>query len=333
MSEEGRKLIKVAPFDDAPNPNGLYVLAICTADMHQLPRCEFDAFLVNDQLDKEHAYVAGATYYDANTDGHLNPGEGPISDLEIFYHGDQHARERVAMDGTFAIELEPDEYTMRLERPRGAWMQTGNVETQAVMFDRAVVALNNDMSYGLSMKGGSVADGVLFGGVCLGEGGARTAAWWGGLRDLRVLGLDDLAMLRTLHLVDAKGSAFDPDNIKELQAWFNAASASNMASQLSVQLAAMALNVHNAYVVGEQLAYTPDIRKANENGFATIHELMAEADRALEGVGDTVGIEPTRIHQEQLKSALADANDNVSFVQNNALSCGLEIKSPELGDR
>lgn len=335
-SEGGRKLINLGVFDDSPNPGGLYVLTICSVQALPVPVCKYDAFVVGEEVRPHRARVAGAVYYDANTDGHLNPGEAPLADFHVKYSNGVKENKKDAMvgteptalDGNFAVMVEPDELTFWLEPPKGNWMQTGNLANQAVMFDRSLAALDDDMSYGLTVEAASLTDGVFFGAVCMGGGGARDAAFWGGMAPLAMLGPDELALLRELNLRRANGMPFDPETVPEFKDWLNNASAANMASRLSAQLAVMALNVEKDFVDREALIFAPDTRKANDNGFAHVADIIGEADATLSKHGLTVEGGLERTHQEHLMNALADANTNKTFVQSGPMSCSTDLGTP-----
>ncbi|HPM62728.1 MAG TPA: hypothetical protein PK955_09640, partial [Methanoregulaceae archaeon] len=90
----------------------------------------------------------------------------------------------------------------------------------------------------------------------------------------------------------------------------------NMGYQLSVQLAAMWLNVNaidnvNARVDPDALIYAPGTNSADALGFATVEDIMDEAIAALK----ETPVEPTRAYEEALKNALDRANNNLNFVQ------------------
>ncbi len=88
---------------------------------------------------------------------------------------------------------------------------------------------------------------------------------------------------------------------------------------LSAQLAAMALNVEAGFVDGDALVYAPGTDSANSLGFATINAVMAEADASLLANGNTVASGAVRTYQQALKNALDNANNNLNFVQSDAL--------------
>jgi hypothetical protein len=77
----------------------------------------------------------------------------------------------------------------------------------------------------------------------------------------------------------------------------------------------MELNVYNGKVDGDALIYAPGTTSANAFGYATVAEVMAEANGALADNGLTPAGDPNRVYQEELKNALGKANNNYSFVQ------------------
>lgn len=328
-TRSGRMLINLGDFDDAPNPYGLYVLAICAKDLTPWASCTMDAFLVNKEMKSGQPYVSGTTYYDANTDGHLSPGEVGISDFTIIYEGTEQGREEPALDGTFSLAMEPGTYTFRQDLPGGRWVQTGNHALQAVMFGESTVTLGQDMDYELSLEGSSVTDGLFFGDVCLGEGGAHTTTFWGDSPRFAHVSLTDLEMLRELNLRDINGLGFNPTSELEFQAWITRASSANIAARLSAQLAAMALNVRHDFVVDTDLVYAPDFDGSNDAGFMTVRELLGEADDALSHRKSTLEWGPDLPLQLRLLSALEDANGDESFVQDSPLRCDVTPTLPD----
>ena len=97
-----------------------------------------------------------------------------------------------------------------------------------------------------------------------------------------------------------------------LSAWLVDADAVNMANMLSAQLAAMALNVEAGFVSADALVWAPGT--ASPTGFATIGDLIEEADAALAADGVTLDGDPNRDHQTALKNALDNGNNNRNFV-------------------
>jgi hypothetical protein len=83
----------------------------------------------------------------------------------------------------------------------------------------------------------------------------------------------------------------------------------------------MKLNVNHSFVSGTALIYAPGTTAGGTLGFATVSDVMAEADASLATYGNTVAGNAERPHQEALKTALDKANNNLNFVQPDASSC------------
>jgi hypothetical protein len=88
-----------------------------------------------------------------------------------------------------------------------------------------------------------------------------------------------------------------------------------MAYMLSAQMTAMQLNVEAGFVGSGALIYAPGTTSANSLGFATVGAVMAEANATLCANGSVLSANPERVHQEAVKNALDNANNNLSFVQ------------------
>ncbi len=97
--------------------------------------------------------------------------------------------------------------------------------------------------------------------------------------------------------------------------WLLSGNAVNMAHMLSVQMAAMYLNVYNGAGERGALVYTPGTQSANAAGFATVNALLTEANTELAVHGVVLAGDPNRTYQEALKNAFDKANNNTTFVQ------------------
>ena len=93
------------------------------------------------------------------------------------------------------------------------------------------------------------------------------------------------------------------------------ATGARMAYSLSVQLAAMKLNVLNGKVDGARLIYSPGATSANAAGFAAVNAVTAEADAELGQHGLTNSGSAFRAYQSALSDALLNANEKSTFVQ------------------
>jgi hypothetical protein len=161
---------------------------------------------------------------------------------------------------------------------------------------------------------------VEFGNLCLGAGGGKTLGFWSnknGQAQMNDGGSDasELALLSSLCLRNAAGADFNPANYAAFRTWILGATATNMAYMLSAQLAAMQLNVEAGFVSPGALIYAPGTTSANALGYATVGAIIAEANTTLCANGSVLADNPERAHQEALKNALDNANNNLTFVQ------------------
>ena len=131
----------------------------------------------------------------------------------------------------------------------------------------------------------------------------------------------ELALLRSLNLRTAVGGDFDPVSYDEFRPWLLDAKAVNMSYMLSVQLAAMALNVEAGFVDGSALVYAPGllpfapIPGLDALGFISVNDLMAAANTELGVDGAAFADSPHRAYQAALKDALDNANNDETFLQ------------------
>ena len=110
---------------------------------------------------------------------------------------------------------------------------------------------------------------VKFGNYCTFLPCGLTLGFWSNKNGQALIDSGDLSLLSGLNLVDGSGNAFDPADVTSLHDWLLAGNAVNMAYMLSVQLAAMELNVANNKVDGSDY-YVP--------AHMTINQLMAAAN-------------------------------------------------------
>jgi len=253
--------------------------------------------------------ISGAKFYDIDTDGEWDEGEPAIEGFKIELYDAENElldTQLTDEDGEYLFdELDPGTYMVKEVMPLGeTWINT------------------TDDSITIEDLSGSSEDNN-FGNVCIGcDGGASGKGWWtnNGADD----GADDLPALCLLNLRDGDGYDFDPTEygIKvqgqfpegTFAHWLQEADAVNMAYMLSAQFAAMELDVLNGFVNDEDLVYAPGIDSANASGFASIGDLMSEANTELGVHGQALDGDDWRDYQEALKDALDAANNNVNFV-------------------
>lgn len=156
----------------------------------------------------------------------------------------------------------------------------------------------------LTVVAGQTTD-VLFGNYCTIPSNGRTLGFWSNKNGQALIGDDDIQALIALNLRNANGSHFDPASKAEFRTWLLNGNAVNMAYMLSVQLAAMKLNVYNGFVNGGG-TYVP--------AGMTVNALIAAADAALAADGTTFDGDANRAYQESLKNWLDELNNGAGLL-------------------
>lgn len=280
----------VEGYDTSTNDGGVYKVWISMDPTFPPSASKTDNFKVNESGTE---IIPGTLevlkFYDANANGIRDEGEVLLDGWKIsIVDGVDYIRYTPV-----SIQLEPDTYYVDEFMPiEGNWIRTAP----------AIVPVEVILEAGETEQ-------VIFGNVCLGEGGGKTLGFWSNRNGGALIGADDLALLVGLNLRNADGTHFDPADYPAFRTWLLSANATNMANMLSAQLAAMALNVHNGFVSGDALIYSPEL------GFVTVNEVIAAANVSLGANGLTLAGDPDRAYQETLKNALDDANNNLNFVQ------------------
>jgi hypothetical protein len=105
----------------------------------------------------------------------------------------------------------------------------------------------------------------------------------------------------SLNLRNANGSIFDPSSYSAFKSWLQGRTSTSMAYDLSANLAAMKLSVLNGKVSGSALISTPGTGGANAAGFATVNDLLNEANAELGLHGLTTSGSPFRAYQTALR--------------------------------
>jgi hypothetical protein len=261
-------------------------------------------------------------FYDADASGTLTAGDTPIVGWEV-RAGSQATFDTIYETKTTPatiIDLAPGCYSSQ-EGDATNW-----IHTNASIQSKVVVA------------GGTTT--ISFGNVCLGPGGGLTLGFWSNKNGQGLITGSQLCTLNGLNLKNAAGGNFDPvagcaapsnpqvtAGKTALKNWLLSGSATNMAYMLSVQFAAMQLNVLNGKVSGGAIVYAPGTN-ITPNDFVTINQLLAAANTELGTPGheNTTSGTPGdafRAYQEALKNALDRANNNLNFVQSPA-QCGVD---------
>jgi hypothetical protein len=282
-------------YDTTTNGGGEYKVWISQTSTFDGGTNKTDNFKV-DETEPDSGTLEVIKFYDANVNG-INDDGQELTGWEIhIVDGTEYVRSTPV-----SIIVAPDVYTVTESTPvEPNWVGTT---------DNPVIV---DLAAGET-------ETVEFGNVCLGGGGGHTLGFWSNKNGQATLNdppcvanncmASELALLSGLSLRNANGSDFDPGSYSALRTWLLNGTSVNMSYMLSVQLAAMALNVEAGLVDGGAVVYDGD-------GFVTIASLIAAADAELQADGDTpAGDEPNRSVQEALKNTLDAANNNQNFVQ------------------
>ncbi|MHB9132853.1 MAG: hypothetical protein ACYDBB_17430 [Armatimonadota bacterium] len=253
------------------------------------------------------------SFYDADTDGAWDPNEAGLPGWQLLIvDGTVTSYDEIATlfsysrvtgdNGAICEQVPPGHYTIIEYLPVPTPESPAKWVPTTAVVGYASVTVNGTAS-------------VAFGNVYLGAGGGRTLGFWSNKNGQSYVGADDLFLLRWLNLANANGSVFDPMISSALRTWLLNGKAVNMANMLSVQLAAMKLNVNNGFVADTALVYAPHVPGANAAGFTSIGTLMQTANNSLAAYRITLTDNAQRSNQEYLKNALDAANNNLIFVQ------------------
>jgi hypothetical protein len=298
----------VAPdgYDDTTNPGGEYKVWISTDSTFTNSQTKTDNFKVKTPEEctencgpQEETTLTVRKYYDANANGQLDAGEVFLAGWRFNIHDGINLNRYTPI----TLVVAPDTYTVTEYMPN---------ETNWI---------NTDPGAGTLAKSTTLASGnsrtLNFGNVCLGPGGGLTLGFWSNKNGQKQFGSDDLALMVSLNLRNANGTAFNPGDYTTFRTWLLSANATNMAYMLSAQLAAMELNVLNGNVTGSSIVYVPGL-PGYPTGFLTVNQLMTAADTELGLHGNTTSGTPgdvSRAYQEALKNGLDRGNNNLNFVQ------------------
>ncbi|MGQ0521277.1 MAG: SdrD B-like domain-containing protein [Actinomycetota bacterium] len=302
---------------------GNHVLTFSASDgTGQQALCSYSIVVGGVQPPGDDEILSGLKYYDANANGRHDAGEPGIEGWVVDVD-DGGAVTPVATDadGEFSLDVAPGTFTVA-ERQAAGWIQTGNTVDQSG--GTGEVTLNADKTYSVDLGAGETASGLNFGNLCLGAGGGRTIGFWGNKNGRALFSTDTagaLALLQGLNLRNEDGTPFNPTSWSQLERWLKGARAVNQAYMLSAQLAAMALDVHFGLVDPDALILAVGSASANPAGFATVADIVAEADAALAADGTTPAGDPDRALQKTLSDILDAANSNRTFVQSGPDDC------------
>jgi hypothetical protein len=159
----------------------------------------------------------------------------------------------------------------------------------------------------------------FFGNVCLGAGGGHTLGFWSNKNGQAILKANDpgwRVLLNACKLVKADGTPYKVPATSfdtayaNFRTWLLNATAVNMSYMLSVQLAAMKLNIAAGFVNPNQYVFCgPGL------GFSQIGQVVLDANTFLGLYPLTKAGHPQRALGESIKNCLDRANNNLNFVQ------------------
>jgi hypothetical protein len=281
-------------YDDSINKE--YKVWVSTTPLFEESNSKTDNFRVNGPTTgPEGATLNVIKFYDANANGEKDPGEVNINGWQIIIEYNN-------IHDTFLTPVN------LVDLPSGTYLVTESTPTGSIWQHTTATSVEVTLAPGDDKT-------VSFGNLCLGGGGGLTLGFWSNKNGQALFTAADFATLGALNLRNAIGANVDPLTYAVFRSWILSATAMNMAYMLSAQLAAMKLNVIHQFVTATSLVYAPGTTSANLLGYATIANLMEEANTELGLHGLTLSGSADRSHQEALKNALDKANNNLNFVQ------------------
>jgi hypothetical protein len=303
---------------DTPNLGGEYKVWVSLDSDFNNSRTKTDNFKVRtDTFPPDGSgRITIRKFYDVNADGVYDPGlDIELTGWKVDLLGKDVQPTVALYDNLFDGSYVAQEYTPIQTN----WYATG-VQVNGVPADGSTANLLTLNATTVTIaRPADIDKTVAFGNVCTGNGGGKTLGYWSnrnGEADMNSVGMGNaLAALRVLNLKTSTGTDFDPTRYADFRNWLLNGNAVNMAYMLSVQLAAMSLNVYTGKVSGNALIYAPGTNSANTAGFASVASVINEANTSLGLNPTTYAGLPLRQYQEYLKNALDNANNNRTFVQ------------------
>ena len=316
----GSLAIELLPYDDTPNAGGVYKVWItrisdfntacsglgggdCGLAGFVPGNTKTDNFRIACSTPPATGELKAYKFYDHNANGIFDSGDTDLAGWKMTARSTNQGVDSTHFTGgngttTFSL-LQPDtDYTVTEGTPiQGTWVHSTTIYTghdgspQNPAGPLTVVV--GETTY------------VAFGNYCTVPSNGLTLGFWSNKNGQALVGSTDLAMLVSLNLVSGNGAAFNPANYSALRTWLLNGTAVNMAYMLSVQLAAMELNVFNGKVNGSS-TYVP--------AGMTINELMAAANTSLGSYPVTLDGNSHRASQEQLKNWLDQLNNNAGVL-------------------
>lgn len=316
----------VPGFADTPNPGGEYKVWVSLTSDFNPNTSKTDNFKVRTSNPAPgQGSIIVKKFYDANTDGIQNDitKEPYINGWLVTLMKEGMLIKQTPATYTDLAVAGGVTYTVQEYQP----IQNNWVSTRPAPVNAETPYYLNQTTVNLSPN--YLSETVLFGNVCTGAGGGSTLGYWSnknGQETINKAGWDTIFDgLTAKNLVNADGTPFDPVSHDQLRAWLLGGNAVNMAYMLSVQYAAMYMNVNakpnGSAVKKDALVYAPGVPHANPAGFITIDKLMDAANDALGLNRVVLAGHLKRTEMEAIKDALDRANNNRNFVQSDPRQC------------
>lgn len=314
--------VQLLPFGTTPNNGGVYKVWITHAsDLETACGVGVDCGLAGfvpghtktdnfkgkeDEILAEEGSLKAIKFYDHNANGLFDAGDTYLPDWKMTLTSANQGVDSTQFTGadgsTTWTPLIPDT----------DYMVTEGTPVQGNWVHSATIYIGHDGSpqnpAGPLTVIANHTTWVKFGNYCTIPSNGRTLGFWSNKNGQALVGSGDLALLVALNLRNKNGSNFDPATNSALRTWLLDGDAVNMAYMLSVQLAAMELNVYNGFVNGNAY-YVP--------AGMTVNQLMAAANTSLglfpvtTSSNDPFG---QRGNQEQLKNWLDQLNNNAGVL-------------------
>jgi hypothetical protein len=236
--------------------------------------------------------VSGKVFHDENHDGVRNGGEGPLVGWEVRL-----------VTPTSSIVTTTDTNGCYFFHNVGA----GNYSVELVV--QSGWTATTPTSRAVEVCGCAPSEVLDFGAYMQSTCNGHTPGFWSNRNGRALIDQHNLlALLPSLHLVDAAGNPFATLSYSEFRSWLSGGNAVNMAYQLSRQLVAMVFNRAVGFVNGSCTVNDPVL------GVVTIDVLIQRAIDSLTAYPLTPSGHPQRAAQEALKNALDDANNNRNWL-------------------
>jgi hypothetical protein len=339
-------------FIDTPNAGGEYKVWVSDESTFTNNSTKTDNFKVNPSgggTPPPPGSIAGVKFYDFNLNGVQDTGEAGINAWEVWLY---------TFQPTTLYSTEVTHTVPPTTGTVGVYSFDG-LDPSTVYGVCEVLPSASPVWIPTTLDSANVLPGttVNFGNVCLGAGSGLTLGFWSNKNGQALITAGQLCLLDSLNLVNGAGAPFDPvagcsspssaqisTGKTNLKNWLLSAKATNMAYMLSAQLATMELNTTNTtqgtpiqdpsanvYLGASTASDCADagvtVTLANSNGFASITNLMAAGNTALgvSGGNNTTKTSLLRTCQEDLKTALDNANNNQTFVQSSACEVNYSV--------